>query len=94
MNISLGTATDNLIAETAATQASNKRAISSRQDHGEAAIVSLGSSVDDLQTKLDGMPETGSDRIQALRSSIRQGTYSVDPAQVANAMFTQLFGEK
>jgi flagellar biosynthesis anti-sigma factor FlgM len=55
--------------------------------------VSLGSSVDDLKAQLDSMPDVRGDRVQQLQAMVAQGTYTVNPTNVANAMFATLFGE-
>jgi flagellar biosynthesis anti-sigma factor FlgM len=95
MNISFGTTPNNTIADPTLVQSSsaNRTQASQKPSHGDAAVVSLGSGVDELQTKLDAMSDVQSDRVQQLQAMVAQGTYSVNPANVANAMFATLFGE-
>jgi flagellar biosynthesis anti-sigma factor FlgM len=95
MNISFGSTTNNTIADPTLIQNSstNRTQATQKPSHGDAAVVSLGSGVDKLQTQLDAMPEAQSNRVQQLQAMVAQGTYSVNPANVANAMFATLFGE-
>jgi flagellar biosynthesis anti-sigma factor FlgM len=94
MNISLGATTDSTITDPTLTQSSgaNRASGSQKSSSGDAVIVSLGSSVDELQTQLDAMPDVRGDRVQQLRAMVEQGTYTVNPANVANAMFATQFG--
>lgn len=95
MNINFGATTNNTITDPTLTQSSssNRAAASHAPSHGDAAIVSLGGSVDELQKQLAAMPEVQSDRIQQLQAAVEQGTYNVSPANVASAMLATLFGE-
>ena len=95
MNISLGATTDNTITDPTLTQGSgaNRTPASQKTSLGDAAIVSLGGSVDQLKTQLDSMPDVRGDRVQQLRTMVEQGTYTVSSTNVANAMFATLFGE-
>ena len=95
MNISLGATTNNTITDPTLAQSSaaNRTSGPQKASSGDAAIVSLGSSVDDLKAQLDSMPDVRGDRVQQLQAMVQQGTYSVNPTNVANAMFATLFGE-
>jgi flagellar biosynthesis anti-sigma factor FlgM len=95
MNISLGATTNNAITDPTLSQSSaaNRTSAPQKTSSGDAAIVSLGSSVDELKTQLDSMPDMRGDRVQQLQAMVQAGTYSVSPTNVANAMFATLFGE-
>lgn len=94
MNISLGATTNNTISDPTLTQSSGATRASGSQktSSGDAVIVSLGSSVDELKTQLDSMPDVQGDRVQQLQAMVQQGTYTVNPTNVANAMFATQFG--
>ena len=96
MNISLGATSNNTIADPMLTRNSgaNRTSESPTTSSGDAAIVSLGSSsIDQFKTQLDAMPEVSGGRVEQLRTMVEQGTYAVNPVNVANAMFSTLFGE-
>jgi len=105
MNISLGATNNSAISDPALSQSSGSgRATPARAttagvedaakpSSGDAAIVSLGSDVEQLKAQLDAMPGTSGGRVEQLRTMIAQGTYAVNPTNVANAMFTTLFGQ-
>ncbi len=95
MNISLGATTNNTITDPTLSQSSgaNRSSAPQKTSTGDAAIVTLGSSVDDLKAQLDSMPDVRGDRVQQLQAMVTQGTYTVNPTNVANAMYATLFGE-
>ncbi len=95
MNISLGATNNNTIADPMLTRNSgaNRTSESPTTSSGDAAVVSLGSSIDQFKTQLDAMPEVSGGRVEQLRTMVEQGTYAVNPVNVANAMFSTLFGE-
>jgi flagellar biosynthesis anti-sigma factor FlgM len=99
MNISFVATTDSAITDPTLAQSStqssgaNRTPGSQKTSSGDAAIVSLGSSIDELTTQLESMPDMRGDRVQQLRTMVEQGTYTVNPVNVANAMFATQFGE-
>jgi len=97
MNISLGATSNNsnTVADPISPQNSgaNRTSESASTSSGDAAIVSLGGSIDQFETQLDAMPEVSGGRVEQLRTMVEQGTYAVNPMNVANAMFATLFGE-
>ena len=95
MSISLGATSNNTIADPMLTRNSgaNRTSESPTTSSGDAAIVSLGGSIDQFKTQLDAMPEVSGGRVEQLRTMVEQGTYAVNPVNVANAMFATLFGE-
>lgn len=95
MNISFIATTDSTITDPTLPQGSGAKPTpgSRTMPSGDAAIVSLGGSIGELKTQLDSMPDTRGDRVQQLRTMVEQGTYTVNPVNVANAMFAAQFGE-
>ena len=53
-----------------------------KRDAFSADTVSLGA----LQAQALATPEVRQDRVQALRDAIRNGSYEIDPAKIADAM--------
>jgi flagellar biosynthesis anti-sigma factor FlgM len=96
MNISFIATTDSSINDATLPQGSGAGAKptpgSRTMPSGDAAIVSLGGSIGELKTQLDSMPDMRGDRVQQLRTMVEQGTYTVNPVNVANAMFAAQFG--
>jgi len=72
-------------------QAERQRA--SRGKTGDDASLSLSSdTAQSISAALDADPEIRSDRVEQLRALVNSGQYAVEPARVANAMYTSLFG--
>jgi len=72
-------------------QAERQRA--SRAKTGDDAGISLSSDTSQsISAALDAAPEIRSDRVEQLRSLVNSGQYAVEPAGVASAMMTSLFG--
>jgi len=56
----------------------------------EAATVSIeGASVESLVTKALSASEIRQDKVESLRQAVQNGTYEIDPAQIAEAMIRQ-----
>jgi len=53
-----------------------------KRDAFSADTVSLGA----LQAQALATPEVRQDKVQALRDAIRNGSYEIDPAKIADAM--------
>jgi len=45
-----------------------------------------------LNAQLNQVPEVRSDRVAALQQQVEQGTYQPSNEQIANAMYSELFG--
>ena len=57
----------------------------------EAVLSNGGSSVAKLTTAALAVPEIRSERVAELRSSIKNGTYSVEPGVLADAILNDAF---
>jgi flagellar biosynthesis anti-sigma factor FlgM len=94
MNIQFGATNNQMIMDPTLSQGSgaNRTSGSQKTSPGDAAVVSLGAIADE-GTEAGSMSDVSGDRVQQLRAMIEQGTYTVNPTNVANAMFATLFGE-
>jgi negative regulator of flagellin synthesis FlgM len=70
---------------------SSSTAASTRAEHDDAAqLSSSASSLDKLAARALSEPEVRWERVEALRSSIADGSYSVHPQAVAEAMLRDI----
>jgi flagellar biosynthesis anti-sigma factor FlgM len=53
-----------------------------------------GDKVQQLKTDLAGLPDVRQERVVALNQAIEQGSYNVSDEQIAQAMSTELLGDK
>jgi negative regulator of flagellin synthesis FlgM len=53
-----------------------------------------GEKVQQLKAELDGLPDTRQERVATLRQEIEEGSYEVSDQQIAQAMSSELLGEK
>jgi flagellar biosynthesis anti-sigma factor FlgM len=61
----------------------------SKQD--DAVLSSGDSNVSKLTAEALAVPEVRTERVAELRSSISNGSYSIDPGAIANALLNDLF---
>lgn len=59
-----------------------------------ASLTSGSEAVSGLQTQLNATPDVRANRVAQLQDALANGTYSVSPAQVAQAMITDLTGRQ
>ena len=60
----------------------------------DEARLSTGSQmVQGLQSQLQSVPEVRQQRVEALRASIAEGTYSISPLRIADTMLAQSTGK-
>jgi flagellar biosynthesis anti-sigma factor FlgM len=52
-----------------------------------------GEKVQQLKADLDGLPDLRQNRVVALQQAIEEGSYTVSPQQIAQAMSSELLGE-
>lgn len=57
-----------------------------------APVAGDSASISQLATQLGNFPEVRQGRVEALRLSVQNGSYRVDPATVAQAMLGELSG--
>jgi negative regulator of flagellin synthesis FlgM len=53
-----------------------------------------GEKVQQLKADLDGLPDMRQERVATLRQAIEEGSYEVSDQQIAQAMSSELLGEK
>jgi negative regulator of flagellin synthesis FlgM len=53
-----------------------------------------GEKVQQLKTDLDGLPDLRQERVATLKQAIEEGSYEVSDQQIAQAMSSELLGEK
>ncbi len=94
MNIQFGVNNNLTVMDPTLSQGSgaNRSSGSQKTSPGDAAVVSLGAIADE-GTETGSMSDVSGDRVQQLRAMVEQGTYTVNPTNVANAMFATMFGE-
>lgn len=56
----------------------------------DAATLSSGSRIQQLEKQVNHMPDGRADRIEALTRAVRAGAYEVDPSQIAQALFDEM----
>lgn len=88
MKIDLNNASGSLIpADWAAKGAASRSADASNEASGDRTTISTqGSAVQDLAAKALDTPEIRQEKVNALRESVNNGTYSLDPSKIAEAM--------
>ncbi len=88
MKIDLNNVSGSLIPSEFATKgAASRGADASTEASGDRTTLSTqGSAVQDLAAQAHNTPEIRQDKVSALRESVNNGTYSLDPSKIADAM--------
>jgi negative regulator of flagellin synthesis FlgM len=60
----------------------------------EAQLSVDGEKVQQLKADLTGLPDLRQDRVAALKQALEEGSYNVSGEQIAQAMSSELAGEK